>query len=577
MRTTGIRTPRRLLLMAATVTALLLLLVAAAPALASDGVRVLPDSQDGGTAWQYGADVSGHFVVYVQGTDPTSDEGTIALKSLDNDHTPITLSVGLAGGVKGIQPRILVYDDKIYVVWSQIDLTTFDTDVWIWQGTYDAGTEWFTADEGFPKPFVTGTDSSGDVPITSSQWAPSIGLVHLPNGSDHIVAAWEDSRDNGPYAPLIYYADLTSDQSYTDPSWIDNGGPATNGAAIDQTDVLARGQHTPDIGYSGIYWLDERWSFWDQGNLTDTAVWRASFTAEGLVAGPFFSDANHSYDEGFSGGTGGGPRATGSGAVWLRQGPYADRWAYEPVTKSPRSTLQTVCPTTGPTSPDAWYTPGQTATGIALSGAHLDRADAIDQDVFFYDPATRQRMPVCDLGNPAGATMDGTPDYWRKQQYEPAIGPAPGGYRVVWTDNRDAAPTAGEDTADARLYEAFVPTVTIKAGTSLRFGKTLVISSTVTPNFAGSKARLELVKSTTRYGAAVYTTLRSKYATTKTLSGASTASWSFKPTAKGTYLVRVRFLGGAKYAYDGQTIAGPDFVAVPHVPNVSKVVKIVVK
>ena len=141
---------------------------------------------------------------------------------------------------------------------------------------------------------------------------------------------------------------------------------------------------------------------------------------------------------------------------------------------------------------------------------------------------------------------------------------------------RDSSP--GDDsTADSRLYEAFVPTVTIKAGLSLRLGKSLTISTTVAPNFAGAKVRLELVKATSRYGATVYTVVRSKYSTEKTLLSSSSASWSFRPTVKGTYLVRVRFLGGAKYAFDGATVATPSMVAVPHVPNVSKVLKIVVK
>jgi hypothetical protein len=553
---------------------LLLLLVAAAPAFAVDGVRVLPDSQDGGNRWQFGADVSDHFVAYVQGINPFSDEAVIALKSLDNDHTPITFGSDLTAGFKNLQPRILSYDGKIYVVWSQISLASGDTDIWIWQGTYDTGTQWFTADDGFPKPLSTGTITTDDGTTASQQWSPAIGLVHEVDDSDHIVVAWEDTRDNGYAAPVIYYGDLSADQSYTDPSWVDNGGPASFGVAFDQTDVLARGQHAPDVGSTGVYWLDDRWSFWDSGNLTDTAIWRARPTFEGLVPGPCFTDFNHTYDNGMSSGVGGGPRVTGSGAVWLRSGPYGDQYAFEPMMKSGGSLAKTVSPMTNPVSPDAWYTPGQTATGMTLAGAHLDRKDAIDLDVFFFDPVTQQRMPVCDLGNPAGATMDDHPDYWRKLQSEPAIGPSLGGYRVVWTDNRDAALTGAEDNADSRLYEAFVPTVTIKAARTL---KGATISTKVSPNFAGKRVRLELVKASTKYGATLYTVLHSKLSTEKTLSSQSGAGWTFKSLLKGTYLVRIRFLGGTKYAYDGSTVATPDMVAVPHIPNVSKVMKIVVK
>ena len=104
-----------------------------------------------------------------------------------------------------------------------------------------------------------------------------------------------------------------------------------------------------------------------------------------------------------------------------------------------------------------------------------------------------------------------------------------------------------------KLFEAFVPRVSIKAGLSLRSGISL------------------------RPG--IYTVLRSKYSSTKTLSSSSTASWTFKPTVKGTYLVRIYFAGGTRYYSDG-TLAGSNSgfdYKVPHVPNDSRVVKVVVK
>jgi hypothetical protein len=89
--------------------------------------------------------------------------------------------------------------------------------------------------------------------------------------------------------------------------------------------------------------------------------------------------------------------------------------------------------------------------------------------------------------------------------------------------------------------------------------------------------RRTLVRATSKYGAPQYTVLRSTLSTTKALSMSSAASWTFKPTKKGTYLVRIYFYGGAEYTYNGTAVASGDDVAVPHIPNVSKVLRIVVK
>lgn len=64
-----------------------------------------------------------------------------------------------------------------------------------------------------------------------------------------------------------------------------------------------------------------------------------------------------------------------------------------------------------------------------------------------------------------------------------------------------------------------------------------------------------------------WTTLKSDV-----LSNASEASWTWKPATKGTYWVRASFKGGEKYV-DVQNAHRK----VPHVPNTSKVIKIVVK
>ena len=59
-----------------------------------------------------------------------------------------------------------------------------------------------------------------------------------------------------------------------------------------------------------------------------------------------------------------------------------------------------------------------------MGASSRDSSKAIDYDVFFYDPATRQTMPVCDIGWPPGTDPDSVPCYYTKQQTDPAIGPA---------------------------------------------------------------------------------------------------------------------------------------------------------
>jgi hypothetical protein len=576
VRTTGHRTSRSLSIVVLAAGVLLLLLLAAAPALAADGVQVIAPGSDADMLSQGNADVSGGFMAYAQTTVPPSDDAVICLKSLLDDAPPWQIS--RPSGFKDSQPRIL-YEGAthtIWVVWTRLMLSDpWDTDIWLWKGTYNPNPNgYFTpANDGYPKLLVSGTTGAG-APTISNQFDPSIGLVHEADGS-HVVVAWEDGRDNGYAAPLVYSMDLTADTSYDAIDWASSDGPGMAGNYLDYAPVQSRGQYAPDVGYTGVYWLDERWSFpTSDWNLKDTAVWRADLVNG--TAGPFFSETVHANDNGLANGNEGGPRVTGSGAAWLRCGPYANHEAYEPVSRAVGGRAHVFAPIVGPDHADTWYQPGQSSTVFAMMGAHANNARAIDYDVFFYDPATLQTVPVCDIGWAPGTDPDSVPYYYTKEQGDPAIGPASGGYRVVWSDNRGSAP--GDDsTADSRLYEAFVPTVTIKAATSLRFGKSTTVSATVAPSFAGQKVRLELVKASARYGTTVYTTVRSKYSTEKVLSSHSSATWTLKPATKGTYLARVRFLGGTRYAFDGVTVATGNMTAVPHVPNDSKVVKIVVR
>ncbi len=580
MRNTGVRMSRSLSIIVLAAGVLLLLLVTAVPALAADGVQVMPAGSDASMTNQGNPDVSGPYLAYNRNTIPPSDDSVICLKSLLDNAPPWEIS--RPDGYKDFNPHILYESatQTIWVVWTRMNLTTSDADIWLWKGTYNSNPNgYFTpADGGYPKLLVSGTTGVA-APVTSEQWEPSIGLVHEGDG-DHVVVAWEDSRDNGWIAPLIYSWDLTTDTSYQDVGWATSDGPGTAGMAVDPTPPQARGQVAPDVGYTGVYWLDDRWSFLNSDwTPTDTAVWRADL-ADSTV-GPFFSDSDHAYDNGSNGGfrnaDGLGPRVTSDGVAWLRSGPYGDPSAYEPVTKAVGGSAAVFSPLTQPVDFDTWYTPGQGATDYAIMGLHANSSKAIDDDVFFYDPATHQTMPVCDIGWPPG-TDPGTPSYYTKQQADPAIGPAYYAYRVVWTDFRDSTLGVDDSLSDGRLYEAFVPMVTIKSSaTTLGLGKKATISAAVAPNFANFDVRLQLVRAADKYGAPHYTVLRSTLSTTKALSTRSAASWTFKPAKKGTYLVRIYFYGGAKYTYNGSAVATGNDVAVPHVANVSKVLRIVVK
>ncbi len=444
MRITGNRMSRGLPIVGLTVGALLLLLVVAAPAFGADGVRVIPAGSAAGTTNQDNADVSGPFMAYIQNTIPPSDDTVICLKSLLDDAPPWQIS--RPPGFKDFSPRILYQSatGTIWVVWTRMNLTTYDADLWLWKGHYswDPSGDFTPADDGYPKLLVSGTTGAA-APIASNQWEPSIGLVHEGDG-DHVVVAWEDSRDNGPMAPLIYSWDLTADTSYEDIGWASSDGPGTAGSYLDYEPSQARGQFAPDVGYDGVFWLDDRWSVLDSDWLPrDTAVWRADLSTS--TAGPFFFDTNHAYDNGSNYGSGPagnefGPRVTGNGAAWLRCGPYGGPDAYEPVSKAVGGSAGVFAPIAQPDRFDTWYTPGQSSTAVTLMGHHADSQKAIDDDIFFYDPATHQTMPVCDIGWPPGTKTGSVSDYYTRQQADPAIGPAFGGYRVVWSDFRDSAP-----------------------------------------------------------------------------------------------------------------------------------------
>jgi hypothetical protein len=565
----------RLTFLALVATAVVAMLACAAPAFAADGVRVIPDGVVGGASYtQRGADISGDFVAFEKNAIPPSDAQTIAVKYLNADAAPFVISNDDTKYYRANRPRILSWGGTIYVVWTRASLMEgWDEDVMIWQGTYDPASNVYTpTDPSFPKPLATGS-FFGPAPEITYQTNANIGVTNV-GGSDAVIAVWEDSRDNGASVPLVYMMNLTADASYTDPDWVSGGGPQSSGAAIDHTDIWARGQHVPAVGATGIYWLDERWSLWDGGTLSATAVWRADLSGASPVTGSFWTESDPANDNGQDTYPGGGPVATGDGAVWLRSGPYG-AWVSQPFAKSVGGSGHVVTWMTGAAGPDAWNDPGATATGFTMMGAPSGVPDAIERDIYAYFPRTGQRIPICDVHWPAGTDPDATPNYYLKYQFDPAIGPAsaPGTYRVLWADDRDSQLGLDDSLADPRLYEAFVPGVSLKLRkTHVLFGTRLTLTAHVEPDFTGEKVKLQLVHRMYSHGITVWGAATA-YSTVKTLDGSSNAAWSTTVHTHGSFYVRAYFYGGQKYGVDGVSTDGVR--TVPHVPNYSNVVKVV--
>jgi hypothetical protein len=150
--------------------------------------------------------------------------------------------------------------------------------------------------------------------------------------------------------------------------------------------------------------------------------------------------------------------------------------------------------------------------------------------------------------------------------------------RVVWVDSKLNTVVDPEEDGMTQLFEAFVPTVSLKARVSSLFRRhTDTIVAAVAPNFQGKNVSLQLVKRVTVLGRTQYKLV--KTLATKAMSRASSASFTWKPTVKGTYYVRAWFGGGTKYYANGTTTAPSSTWAsqIPHVRNYSKVIRIVVK
>jgi hypothetical protein len=542
-----------------------LLLALAGPALAADGVRVIPTPLATPDYGQFEPSIGADILAY-SSCDPTlgeNDDQVIRLKFLWDDSTP--QAIPRPDGYKDMEPAVLVDGGTIYVVWTRLRLEEpWDSHIMIWKGSYGtppaSGTPEFIPDFGYPTELVEGPDTT---PLPR-QVSPAIGLVTV-GGDQHVVVAWEDSRDTAPAVPLVYWMDLTDS-----PTW----DPTTAGTAADPTDFIGRGQHLPTVGPGGIYWLDERLSWWDEGALMDTAIWRLNVaTSESAY---FFRDTDHAYDNGMDE----APQVTYNGAAWLRLGPYGGAGVL-PYVKPAGGAGHTVGPLIRPFDLAAYTKDGASTTGLAVAAMHADRIDAIDADIFYLDANTGARTAVCDRGNPAGATPDTAPDYFTYNQMSPAIGNAFYAYRVIWADQRDSV---SEDSPDAKLYEAFVPTVrwSVRPTTILNL-HALRMAVTVQPDFTGEPVKLQQVKPVRSLGGIIYKPAGRGFPATATMvagspnTSSSTATLKWTPKAKGTYYFRAWFPGAAKYTYDGSTIATGQDVVVPHVGNYSKVVKIIVK
>jgi hypothetical protein len=550
---------------------LILCLGLAAAAFAADSVRVIPSAVASPDPGQLDPVISGDFLAYTS-TNPEaalSDESHIALKYLGDDSAPYIIPtpdyppVGTPD-FKDMDPAIL-YDagsSSIYVIWTRYDLNSFVGHLMIWKGTYGmpvaGGATTFIPDDGYPRTFVQGPEA----PV-AEQAAAAIGLVAI-GAEQHVVAAWQDTRETCPGVPEVFWLDLTAE-----PVW----SPVSSGEAVDSTGVLGRGQYLPAVGATGVYWLDDRFSWWDDGNLTDTAVYR--FDVGARESAYFFRDTDHSYDNGS--GYDFGPQAIAGGALWLRTGPYgAGVWT--PFVKTLGGSTRTLSPITQPASPSTYTKVGASSTGLAIMGKHGNNASAVDYDIFYFDTTAGTQVPVCAR---SVASSDANPDYFKGNQMMPAIGDGFFSYRVVWADQRDSL---GEDAPDAKLYEAFVPTVTwtIRAS-SIPNLSALRSTVTVKPDFRGEPVKLQRVTPVKQLGRTYYKPYGRGYLATATMtagapnSNSSVGALKWTPTAKGTYYLRVWFAGAAKYTYDGQTIAQGNAVAVPTVGNYSKVVKLIVK
>jgi hypothetical protein len=570
--------------------ALVLLLVAAAPALAVSSTRAFIDDQITNRS-QSEVELAGNYAVWTQ-KDPNGPTyqyqvwiGDLATGLTAPLHTDLTHEEHGAH-------LVLQADGTITVVWTEYTSDpTYHSHTWIWQGTEQAGqfvpSTYDGANTVFPEQLLAGyTDSSSGGPVESDQDQPAIGFVAEPESGvpgNHVVVAWRDYRDFGYASPQIYYADLTLDGSYLDGSQ----DKYAYGAAVDPTDPWARGQQQPAVGPGGISWLDDRWSYWAP-DLLGTDVRFADLSAG---SPPADTPSVSLYEDTSQTGDSDALTATATGAAFMHHSTTGGRWQpYKATIGGTTSQLTSVM------LPSEYMSGGVattlrmpvTASYFALSGLHGDSATG-DEDVFFYDPSTGARTLVCaNLSSTSPASNDART---MGTQADPSISlvpnPAPSAAatlpfeRVIWVDGRDNTPPIEDEQEMMQLYEAFIPRIGVRiTHTTLLLRGSFSITATVQPNFTGLNVTLQLVKPGVPTAKVLKTLVSKPLAGTSAASSAATFTW--KPTLKGTYYLRASFGGDAAspHYYQNGTTTGPanglDHL-VPFVANVSKVIKVVVK
>lgn len=524
------------LALATAFTLVLLLLVTAPPALAADGVRLLPTLDPIADDWQDQPKVSGPIVVFCARPE-ASAQTVFACNAGAVPVEPWSMR-GMLGGEQ-MQPCVLTRGDVVRIVWAQVD-GAGDLDLYLWEGSRTG-----IAAPGFPMKLADHVygRNAGD---------PSIGVAAFGGGPlvkyiEHVIVAWSDGPSTNGVGGIsvVRYLDLSADSDA-------DGTPDYKDAEFDPTSAgtqadlgATASQWQPDVGLRGVFWLDAR----DQtpsGALT--AIGRLNLELTTPTAGLYHSEAAGS---GFDAE---GVRATGTGAAWLRIADYVS--GVEPVAKPVGGTMKVVTFLNGPSQFDV------EGSAYALTAGHGGATDN-DADVFFYTPTVGQKVGVCTFG---------TPDYYNKYraQQEPGISAAPGGYRVVWADPRYSTSTIDEHMT---IFQALVPTVTIAANrTTVRRGGSVTFTATVTPSFTGLPVKFQTGKRnrmTTSLGTTVwFTNLSTKKK--KALGSGSKTTWTWSPTKKGTYYWHVSFGGSSRY------LAKVGYGA-KHVANVSRWLKIVVK
>jgi hypothetical protein len=517
------------------VVAALVLLCCVPAAEAADGRRLLPPSDPLAELYQTQPVVSGPvvaFFVIPDGGDRTvwaCNAGAVPPAAWSLRELP---GGSLLMGEQQ-QPRVLTHKGIVRIVWRQTDLDG-EYDLFLWEGTTSG-----VAAAGFPKKLV-------DHPYGRNAFDPSIGVTRV-GADDHVVVAWSDGPSiNGPAGfAVVRWLDLTADTGLDGtPDYRDTEfDPTVAGTQADPS--AAAYQWQPDVGPKGVFWLDAV----TQGpGAAETSVARLDLAKPAPVAGLFHSEpAGSGFDAD-------GVRATGTGAAWMRVADYPGS-GLEPVAKQVGGAAKVVTFLNNPWQFDV------EGSAYALTEGHGGTTSG-DPDIVFYAAATGQKVGVCTYG-------DAESYNWFKEQREPGIGAAPGGYRVVWADTRHST-----SVLDLRLtlYQALVPTVTLAADrATVRRGGSVTLTTKVTPAHGGFAVRFQTGKRnamTTGWGTSVwFTSIATK--AKKSLGSGSKTSWKWKPTKRGTYYWRVSFGGSSKYV--GRAGHGAN-----HVPNVSRWVKIVV-